>query len=195
MECYKNSKMKTTVRVTERIQQEPFDFIIMSMMKKHKLELYANLLVKQKLSADEHPPTKNLVLNTSLGHTSLCILCFLPASVTIPAQLKSSSPMLSLLSTNTLCSESHCSRTSDLRFMSSSIPNRIKGLPLLSFTRGGLIYKKLVNIYADKVIVLFISRKRQKQPPNHTVLRHQKKQSNRHQYGNSEAEAYFSLHV
>lgn len=45
----------------------------MSMMKKDKLELYANLLVKQKLSADEHPPTKNLVLNTSLVYTQVFV--------------------------------------------------------------------------------------------------------------------------
>lgn len=38
-------------------------------MKKHKLELCARLLVKQKLSVDEHPPTKNLVLNIPLGYT------------------------------------------------------------------------------------------------------------------------------
>lgn len=75
----------------------------MSMMKKHKLELYARLLVKQKLYADEHPPCSQHILRV---HTSLCILCLLPTSVTIPAQLKSSSPVLSLLSTNTLlCSE------------------------------------------------------------------------------------------
>lgn len=73
MECHKNSKMKTTIRVTKRIQQKTFDFIIMSMMKKDKLELYANLLVKQKLSADEHPPIKNLVLNTSLVYTQVFV--------------------------------------------------------------------------------------------------------------------------
>lgn len=55
----------------------------MSMMKKHKLELYANLLVKQKLSADEHPPTKKPCPQHVLRiHTSLSILCLLPASVT-----------------------------------------------------------------------------------------------------------------
>lgn len=71
----------------------------MSMMKKHKLELYARLLVKQKPYADEHPPCPQHVFRI---HTSLCILCLLPTSVTIPAQLKSNSPVLSLLSTNTL---------------------------------------------------------------------------------------------
>lgn len=60
MECCKNSRTETTVRVTERTQKKPIDFIIMSMTKKHKLELNANLLVKQKLSADDHPPTKTL---------------------------------------------------------------------------------------------------------------------------------------
>lgn len=75
----------------------------MAMMKKHKLELYANLLVKQNLFADEHPPTKKPCPQHIFRiHTSLCILCLLPASVTIPAWLKSSSPVLPLLSTNTL---------------------------------------------------------------------------------------------
>lgn len=59
-------------------------------MKKHKLELYARLLVKQKLYADEHPPCSQHILRV---HTSLCILCLLPTSVTIPARLKSSSPV------------------------------------------------------------------------------------------------------
>lgn len=45
----------------------------MSMTKKHKLELNANLLVKQKLSADDYPPTKNLVINTSLGYTQVFV--------------------------------------------------------------------------------------------------------------------------
>lgn len=63
----------------------------MAMMKKHKLELYANLLVKQNLFADEHPPTKKPCPQHIFRiHTSLCILCLLPASVTIPAWLKSS---------------------------------------------------------------------------------------------------------
>lgn len=121
-------------------------------------------------------------------HTILCILCLLPASATFLLGSRAAAR-------SSHCSESHCSRTLGLRFKSSSIPNRIKGLPLLSVTREGLIYKNLVNINADIVIMLFISRKRQKQPPNHTVLRHQKKQSNRHQYRNSKAEAHFLLHV
>lgn len=73
MECCKNSRMKATARVTKRIQQKPFDFIITSTMKKHKLELYAKLPVKQKLFVDEHPPTKSLVLNTSLEYTQVFV--------------------------------------------------------------------------------------------------------------------------
>lgn len=42
-------------------------------MKNHKSELYARLLVKQKLYMDEHPPTLSLVLNTSLGYTQVFV--------------------------------------------------------------------------------------------------------------------------
>lgn len=66
-------KDKNTVIVTKRIHQKFSDFIITSMMKKHKLELYARLVVKQKLSVDEHPPTKSLVLNTCLGYTQVFV--------------------------------------------------------------------------------------------------------------------------
>lgn len=54
---------------------------------------------------------------------------------------------------------------------------------------------KLVNINGDIVIMLFINMKRQKQSPNLTVLRYQKKQSHRHQHKKSKVEAYFLQHV
>lgn len=105
MECCKNSRMKATARVTRRIQQKPFDFIIMSTMKKHKLELYAKLPVKQKLSVDEHPPTKSLVLNTSLEYTQVFVF---------PAFCLQVQPLL--LSSRAAAQCSHCSAQTHFMF-------------------------------------------------------------------------------
>lgn len=130
VECCKNSRMRTTVSYQKNPAKNLWFYNHVN-DEKTQIRTICKPSSQENLFADEHPPTKKTCPQHILRiHTSLCILCLLPASVTIPAGLKSSSPVLSLLSTNTLCSESHCSRTSDLRFKSSSIPNRIKGLPL-----------------------------------------------------------------
>lgn len=101
-ECCKNSRIKTTVRVTKRIQQKTFDFIITSMMKKRKLEPF------QDFQSSKNYLRMSIHLQKALSATHLqdahkyCIAGLLPASVIISAPLKSSSPVLSLLSTNIL---------------------------------------------------------------------------------------------
>lgn len=70
--------MKTILRITERIWQKKI--YNRGDDEKSRLELHARFLVKQKLSADEHPLINKKLRPQCIFKINMSVLCSLPSA-------------------------------------------------------------------------------------------------------------------
>lgn len=178
MECFKSSRMKTILSYWKNLAKKNYNH---GDDEKSRLELHARLLVKHKLSADEHPPIDKKPCPQC--KTNMSLLCSLPSACKYDSSFSDQEQQSSALTTqykHISCLEPHCTNTFDLRFKSNSIPHRIRSFPLSicilivkCYQRGFHLQK--VGKYAWWHNILFNNTKGQTQNQYCIIFSHQKK--------------------